>query len=155
MSETQDLQRQRWDPGVAGALAARIRQTGQRVTPQRLAILRALEQGQHLSAEEVFAAVGAHLPAVTRSTVYRTLEAFRDAGIVSETDLGQGVRKFEVLGASRHHHLICHVCGTMTELDDALVQPLRAEIAVRYRFAAPIEHLALFGSCAACSRRAD
>jgi len=69
---------------------------------------------------------------------------------VTETDLGHGVRKFELLGEARHHHLVCHGCGAILDLDDTLVQPLRDAIAARYDFATGIEHLALFGYCAAC-----
>ena len=131
------------------ALAERLRQAGQRVTPQRLVILGALTLGEHLSADEVFARVEPLLPAVNRSTVYRTLELFRDLGLVSETDLGGGVRQFELLDR-RHHHLICRSCGHVLELDDALIAPLREAIRDRYAFAAGIDHLALFGRCAGC-----
>lgn len=130
-------------------LAERLRRAGQRVTPQRLMILAALTPGEHLSADAVFARVEAALPAVNRSTVYRTLELFRDLGLVSETDLGRGVRQFEPL-ADRHHHLICHGCGRVDDLDDAVVRPLREAIRADHGFAAGIDHLALFGRCAAC-----
>jgi Fur family transcriptional regulator, ferric uptake regulator len=131
------------------ALARRLRDIGQRVTPQRLAILGALRPGEHRSADEVFAAVERVLPGVNRSTVYRTLELLRDLGLVSETDLGNGAREYERLDG-RHHHLICRGCGEQMELDDALVAPLRTAIAATYGFAAGIEHLAIFGQCADC-----
>jgi Fur family ferric uptake transcriptional regulator len=70
--------------------------------------------------------------------------------LVSETDLGHGVRQFELLAEARHHHLICHGCGSMTELSDELIQPLRDAILDRSGFAAGIDHLALFGYCAKC-----
>lgn len=152
MLDIQDPRRRSWNPGAIEVLATRLRRAGQRVTPQRLAILGALEQGHHRSADEILAEVVTHMPAVTRSTVYRTLESFRDAGIVSETDLGHGVRMFEILGEDRHHHLICQGCGAMTELDDSVVQPLRDAIAGQYGFVAPIDHLALFGRCADCAQ---
>jgi len=136
--------------GSLGALAARLRAAGQRVTPQRLLILGAFEPGTHLSADEVFARVAPRLPAVNRSTVYRTLEFFRDRGLISETDLGGGVRQYELIGERRHHHLVCHDCGGQLDLDDALVAPLREAIRARYGFEAGIDHLALFGRCAAC-----
>lgn len=132
------------------SLAERLRRAGQRATPQRLMILGAFRPGEHLSADEVFARVERHLPAVNRSTVYRTLERFRDLGLVSETDLGEGVRQFELLDG-RHHHLVCHDCGARIDLDDALVAPLREAIRERYGFAAGVDHLALFGRCAGCA----
>jgi Fur family ferric uptake transcriptional regulator len=137
-------------------MAARLRAVGQRVTPQRLMILGAFAQaGEHLSADEVYARVGPLSPAVNRSTVYRTLELFRDLGLISETDLGGGVRHFELLDDGRHHHLICRDCGVMLVLDDDLVQPLRDGIRERYGFAPTLDHLALFGLCAYCKRQTE
>lgn len=130
--------------------AARLRRIGQRATPQRLTILAALRPGEHASADDVFARVAPALPAVNRSTVYRTLELLRDLGLVSETDLGEGVRQFEPIEPRRHHHLVCQSCGATLELDDRLVAPLRAAIAERHGFEAAIDHLALFGRCRAC-----
>ena len=135
----------------ARGLADRLRRVGQRVTPQRLVILGALRPGEHLSADEVFARVEPLLPGVNRSTVYRTLELFRDLGLVSMTDLGSGSHQFELLD-ELHHHLICHRCGTLLDLDDALLDPLRDGIRARYGFAPAIDHLAVFGFCAACDR---
>lgn len=108
--------------------------------------------GEHLTADEVYARVGPLAPAVNRSTVYRTLELFRDLGLISETDLGSGVRHFELLDEGRHHHLICHGCNEMLVLDDDLVEPLRLAIRDRYGFAVSIDHLALFGLCSYCER---
>lgn len=132
-------------------LAARLRSIGQRATPQRLLILGAFANPcEHLTAEEVYDRVGPLAPAVNRSTVYRTLELFRDLGLISETDLGGGVRHFELIDDHRHHHLICRNCGAMLEIDDELVAPLRDAARKRYGFEVTIDHLALFGWCAHC-----
>ncbi|MDQ3227502.1 MAG: transcriptional repressor [Chloroflexota bacterium] len=135
---------------AAKGLADRLRRVGQRVTPQRLVILGTLSPGAHLSADDVFARVETHLPGVNRSTVYRTLELFGDLGLISVTDLGGGARVFELIDEP-HHHLICHRCGAILELDDALVDPLRVAIRARYGFVPAVDHLALFGFCAACA----
>jgi Fur family ferric uptake transcriptional regulator len=135
------------------AVAQRLRAAGQRVTPQRLLILGAFAPGEHLTADEVFARVEALSPVVNRSTIYRTLELLRDLGLLSETDLGGGARHFELLDEGRHHHLVCRTCGEMLVLDDDLLRALRDAVAERYAFAARIDHLALFGHCAACRRQ--
>lgn len=135
-------------------LAERLRAAGQRVTAQRLVMLEALRPGEHVSADEIFARVEPQLPGVCRSTVYRTLELFRDLGLVSETDLGGGARQFEPI-ADRHHHLVCRACGEQVELDDALVEPLRSAIRARHGFVAGIDHLAVFGLCAYCANELE
>jgi Fur family ferric uptake transcriptional regulator len=142
------------EPIRTRGLADRLRRVGQRVTPQRLVILGALRPGEHLAADEVVARVEPLLPGVNRSTVYRTLELFRDLGLVSMTDLGGGSRQFELI-EDLHHHLICHRCGEILELDDDLVDPLRDGIRARYGFAPAIDHLALFGFCSVCARVTD
>ncbi len=131
----------------------RLRAAGQRVTPQRLIILGAfVDPDEHLSAEEVYERVEPQVPGVNRSTVYRTLETFRDLGLICETDLGGGTREYQLLEQNRHHHLICRSCRHMSELDDDLVRPLRAAISERHGFQVTIDHLALFGLCSHCAR---
>jgi Fur family ferric uptake transcriptional regulator len=132
-------------------LTQRLRAVGQRVTAQRLVILGALQPNEHISADEVLSRVERRLPAVNRSTVYRALELFRDLGLVSETDLGGGVRQFELIDAQRHHHLICHGCGAIDAFDDAMLTPLRDALQERHGFRPAIDHLAVFGWCAACA----
>lgn len=133
-------------------LSHRLRSAGQRVTAQRLAVLSAFSvPGEHVTAEEIVERVQQAAPSVDRSTVYRTLERFRDLGLITETDLGGGVRQYELLDEERHHHLICHKCRHMIEFDDELLDEVRDQIFARYGFAAGIEHLALFGLCAHCA----
>lgn len=138
-------------PTPSNELAQLLRSADQRATPQRVMILSVLHEADtHLTADEVFQRLGPVSSALNRSTVYRTLERFRDAGIVSETDLGGGVRVFELLAPHRHHHLICHQCNGMIEMDDNAVEAMRAEIRARYGFEPQVDHLAIWGLCAHC-----
>ncbi len=135
-------------------LAQRLRAGGYKATKPRKAILSVFElPGEHLGADEILDRVAKIAPDVNRATVYRSLEVFRNIGIISETDLGGGIREYEIIEQSRHHHLVCHRCRTIIDLDDELVMPLKAAILERYGFAPSIDHLAVFGLCAACSRR--
>ena len=128
-----------------------LRRIGLRATAPRLAVLAALiEHGGHSSAEEVLVTAQGTLPDLNRSTVYRTLERLRDSRLISETDLGDSVRRFEVVDAIPHHHLVCTGCGAMIELDDFEVDPLRDQIERVHGFRADIDHLAVVGRCAAC-----
>jgi Fur family ferric uptake transcriptional regulator len=135
-------------------LHQRLRSSGQRLTPQRVLILELLyAHGDHASAEELFDAAQERYPYINISTVYRTLEVLRDLGIVSETDLGDGVRQFALLTENRHHHLICLGCGHVDNVDDALFEDLRINLRESKQFEPRIDHLAIFGMCAACAPR--
>lgn len=132
-------------------VAERLRQSGQRVTRQRLAVFSALARlGGHRTAEEVYDYVRAHHPDVNLSTVYRNLDLGVELGLVTQTDLGGGVRRFELVRAERHHHLVCQRCRTVMEFEDELLEPLRAALRERYRFIARMDHFAIFGTCARC-----
>jgi Fur family ferric uptake transcriptional regulator len=133
-------------------LHARLRASGQRLTPQRLLILELLyAHGDHATADEIFAAAQERYPYLNISTVYRTLELLRDIGIISETDPGDGRRQFALLSDDRHHHLICLQCGNVQEIDDEPFDALRAGLRAAHGFEARIDHLAIFGTCQFCA----
>jgi Fur family ferric uptake transcriptional regulator len=128
-----------------------LRQAGQRPTPQRMMILSILAEGEgHMTAEQIHAQVRREYPHLNLSTVYRTLELLRDHGIVSETDLGGGVRQFELLDQP-HHHLVCLDCGGIEELDAATLRPLQERLLRQHGFHARLDHLAIFGHCRHCA----
>ena len=138
--------------GELAHLHARLREQGQRLTPQRMVILELLHaHGDHVAADELFAAAQARYPYLNISTVYRTLELLRDVGIVSETDLGDGRLNFALLSDARHHHLICLTCGHVEEVEDAPFDHLRQVLHTTHGFHARIDHLALFGECRDCA----
>jgi Fur family transcriptional regulator, ferric uptake regulator len=141
-------------PGVTDSLSnlfARLRASGQRLTPQRLLILELLHaHGDHVTADEIYAAAKERYPYLNISTVYRTLELLRDIGFVAETDLGDGRRHFVLLSDDRHHHAICLSCGRVLEVEDARFDDLRRELLQAHGFEARIDHLAIFGRCREC-----
>jgi Fur family ferric uptake transcriptional regulator len=131
--------------------AAVLRSAGQKVTPQRLIILSALRHaGGHVTAAQLLEDARKSYPYIDASTVYRTLAASRDLRLVSETNMGSGETLYEWLGADRHHHLICRRCGQVASLDEAHLNVLVATLERETGFHADLDHIAIFGTCAAC-----
>ena len=134
------------------AMAQELARQGLRMTPQRLMILSEIETSEsHISAEEIHQRITERYPNVNISTVYRTLELLHRLGLVTETDLGEGRVRYHPAEKGHHHHLVCEGCGTIIDLDDALLDPLKDELRRRYGFAAELKHLAILGRCADCS----
>ena len=132
--------------------SAALRAAGQRPTPQRLLILEVIGDADgHVTADEIYQRVQEVYPCINVSTVYRTLESLKDLGIVTETNLGEGRREFELRERGQHHHLVCKGCGAVEEIDDAAFAPVRAYALERYGFRAEMEHYAIFGLCRACA----
>ncbi|MBA3825622.1 MAG: transcriptional repressor [Ktedonobacterales bacterium] len=125
---------------------------GLRVTPQRLLVVQTInEADHHLTAEEISTRIREHFPAIHQGTVYRTLESLREAGLISESHLGDRSAVYELIGTQTHHHLVCDHCGNITEIDDAPLERLRAELAAQNGFRARTEHIAIFGLCQHCA----
>ncbi len=127
-----------------------LRRRGIRLTPQRRMILSAIAGTEgHITAEEIHRRIARTYPDINLSTVYRNLERLLDLRLVTVTDMGGGCVCYEA-ASPRHHHLICHRCGAVLELDDGLVDDLRRRVMERYDFETAIDHLALWGFCRRC-----
>ena len=132
-------------------IVARLRAHGGRMTATRRATLEVLATGdhRHLSAEAIAAEVHQRYPEVAPSTIYRTLAAFEDLGIVTHVHLGHGPSTFHLAGQS-HRHLVCRTCGRVTEIPGDELAALSDHLASKYGFSVASEHFALIGDCRAC-----
>lgn len=131
--------------------AALLRRAGCRPTAQRLLVLQALGLGGHVSAEEILDHARAAYPAITRSTVYRTLDALVAAGVARRADLGTERLYYEIAREHRHHHAVCQRCGAVAHLHDAALRPLADALADETGFAlSPDREIAIPGLCPGC-----
>ena len=136
--------------------AEALKETGHRLTPQRLMILSAIRHAQsHVSAVEITDLVKESYPYIDVSTIYRTLGVLKRMNLVSETDMGGGEYRYEWVEQLGHHHLICRSCDGVSLLDDSFLAGLAAEIFDDHGFQADIGHLAIFGLCEECRGKTD
>ena len=128
-----------------------LREMGYRLTPQRVAILETLHNSDgHITAEDILARVRTRRRTINPSTVYRTLELLTKLGLVVETDFGEGRLVYHHIEKGHHHHLICRVCGKVTDVDESVLAPFEELLIRRFRFVADIRHLAISGHCLDC-----
>jgi Fe2+ or Zn2+ uptake regulation protein len=92
---------------------------GQRVTSQRVVILRELRRRRrHATAEEIHRAVHKELPGTSIPTVYATLELLVELGLVRRIDTGTAAL-FDA-GMAPHEHAVCRRCGRVQDVDGQL-----------------------------------
>lgn len=128
-----------------------LQRLGYRLTPQRMMILEAmLSSEDHVTAEDLYDQVRRRYPHISFSTVYRTLELLRDSGFITQTDLGGGRWQYHPVGKAAHHHLVCQGCGSVTEVDQAVLAGLQQDLSDHYGFDAILNHFAIFGRCRSC-----
>ncbi len=131
-----------------------LRERGYRLTPQRMLVIEALHNADnHISAEEIFEQLHARYPYSNISTVYRTLELMKKLNLVTETDFGEGCVRYHVAEKGHHHHLVCHACGKIIDLDESIIGPLKDTLLRDYGFDADLRHLAISGECHDCSKK--
>ena len=122
-----------------------------RLTKQRAAILAALEDGAHLTAETLLERVRLDLPGVSLGTIYRTVDILRQIGLVQVFTHDGLAARYEA-SLRKHHHLICDTCDDITNVNIPDLEPLIAAVAGQYRYETVDASLTLRGRCANCAR---
>jgi Fe2+ or Zn2+ uptake regulation protein len=136
------------------ALATALRERGQRVTPQRLAIARVLaDLNRHATAEQVFAEVSARMPGVSLPTVYATLELLRELGMASRVATEGGAVVYDPR-TDDHHHLVCRRCGAIADVDVRVESTGLLAAARAVGFEPDASQVVVRGLCAACASAA-
>ncbi len=100
--------------------AAILRRHGVHVTAQRLAVMRAVSERPHSTADEIDKAVRADLGAVSRQAVYDALTTLTDKGLLRRIRPAGYPARYEDRVGDNHHHLICRTCTRMVDVDCAV-----------------------------------
>lgn len=95
-------------------------------TVQRLAVYDYLIQTiTHPTADQVFEAVSAQFPTISRTSVYRILDTLAENGIIKRLfHTGSAVRYDADIGP--HHHYICSRCGRVIDSPATNENPIPA-----------------------------
>ena len=97
-----------------------LRRHGVKVTVQRLAVMRAVSGRPHVTADDVFEAVGAEIGTISRQAVYDALGMLVDKGLIRRIQPAGSAARFEGRVGDNHHHLICRACNRMADVDCAV-----------------------------------
>ncbi len=128
-----------------------LRAHGQRVTQPRKAVLQVLtrEHGP-FTAEELHARLKDGLCDLV--TVYRSLAALEEQGLVRRCDFGDGSYRYEFnTGEHHHHHVICRSCRSVRTLDFCVADSLE-RLARQMGYSHVSHTLEIFGLCPKCQR---
>jgi Fur family ferric uptake transcriptional regulator len=119
----------------------------------RLRVAAALrQQAGHLTAEAIYSLVAAsnRQTPIALSTVYRTLEAFEEARLVSAIHADSRATYEWIDPAEAHCHLTCTRCGAELSLDAEVLTRFEQQIEHATDFEVHFDHLAMRGLCAGC-----
>jgi len=129
-----------------------IRAKGLRLTPQRQLVLDAVRQLGHATPDEIAARVRQAHPGINLSTVYRNLETLEKAGFVIHSHLGHGGATYHAADEASHLHLVCGVCGNVSESELSTADEFVELLKSKHGFATDVTHFAIYGDCAKCTK---
>jgi Fe2+ or Zn2+ uptake regulation protein len=133
---------------AAERIESAFERAGVRRTPQRFFVLEhLLTHPEHATVEELWAALNKRHARASRATVYNTLHALVDAGLVREFTLDGKAARYDA-NLDPHHHFICDKCSAVEDVDWFEV-PLTARSRSDKRRIRSYEVI-LRGECARC-----
>lgn len=96
---------------------AKLKEMGVLLTIQRYAVLEFLQDNNlHPTAEVIYQSLRGIYPALSRATVYNTLELLRQHGLVQELTIERDRARFDYR-IEPHHHFLCRHCGRVYDVD--------------------------------------
>jgi Fe2+ or Zn2+ uptake regulation protein len=120
------------------------------VTPQRLAVMTALQNRRdHPTADIIYQEVRRQLPAISFNTVYKTLEILCRRGMVIKVNPLHAVARYDG-ETGQHAHLICRQCHHIIDLDWEASEVPSLPAAVQHGFQVEHPSLTFWGLCPRC-----
>jgi Fe2+ or Zn2+ uptake regulation protein len=127
---------------------------GHPLTVQRRLLLELLrEAGKHIDAKELYRRASAQDKSISPATVYRSLNLFKEVGLVDEIRLGKIRCYYEIKQSSEHQHLVCQGCGKVMEFQNPYFQKLIKAVQREHAFKVTKAELYLEGYCPECEEK--
>ena len=88
-----------------------------RLTPQRIAIVKALLTLSHPTVQQIYAEVRTSFPTTGLGTVYKTVTLLNELGEAFELNLGGASSHYDGIEPYSHPHFICPQCGGIINVE--------------------------------------
>lgn len=124
-----------------------------RQTPQRKKILSVVRGSDiPLTAEQVYEKSLGDFPKLALTTVYRSLEAFSEDGILSRSMNDDGVAQYR-LSEGHRHYLTCIECKKTVPIHGCPFEQLEEQLVRETGFSISEHRMEFFGKCPACQKK--
>jgi Fur family ferric uptake transcriptional regulator len=123
------------------------------VTAQRLAVLRAVANQPHVTADKVAEASRAEIGAISLQSVYDALGLLVTAGLIRRIQPAGSPARFEARVGDNHHHVICRICGRTDDVDCAVGAAPCLTAANDMGYEIDEAEIIYWGRCPACVSR--
>ena len=133
-------------------IAQTLREKGLKVTPQRIAVYDMLcHTTEHPNAETIYKTLEPANPTMSLATVYKTLDFFKQLGLVQELNVGEPSSRYDAV-VTCHPHTLCKVCGRVEDLHLEALTEVAKKLVPDLDFDVECEQLILYGTCGVCRK---
>jgi Fur family transcriptional regulator, ferric uptake regulator len=137
---------------ITGAL----RDAGHRVSAAMRLVLNALFLADApVSAAEIAGGMGARMPPLELTPVYRNLERLQELGAVTHVHLGHGPGLYALARGVAREYLVCEECGRVTDVEREQLDDARDRIREATGHVARFDHFPVHGHCPECAGRRE
>ena len=124
------------------------------LTNQRRLLLELMRDAEgHIDAKELYRRASARDESISQATVYRTLNLFKELGLIEEMRLGKIRCYYEIKQTPEHQHLVCQGCGKIIEFQNPLVEELIEAVRREHSFNVAKVEFYLEGYCSDCEKK--
>lgn len=132
-----------------------LRGHGVQVTAQRLAVLRAVSDRPHGTADDIEDLVRSEIGAISRQAVYDALGILTDKGLIRRIQPARSPARYEDRVDDNHHHLVCRGCGRTVDVDCAVGARPCLQPSDDHGFSIDEAEVVYWGHCPDCRNAAD
>jgi Fur family ferric uptake transcriptional regulator len=127
---------------------------GHPLTSQRRLLLELLRDAEgHIDAKELYRRASVRDESISPATVYRSLNLFKELGLIDEIRLGKIRCYYEIKQSPEHQHLVCQGCGKVMEFQTPYFQKLIKAVQQEHAFKITKAELYLQGYCPECEEK--
>jgi len=132
-------------------ITQKLRDSGHKMTPQRLAIASILARSVgHPSVEDIHHQLKKDFPTMSLATVYRNIVLIKSLGEVLELGFPDGSNRYDGNRPYPHPHVICVKCKKIVDPDLESLVEMQNEVATETQFKILNHRLDFFGICSDC-----
>jgi Fur family peroxide stress response transcriptional regulator len=132
----------------------KLRERECRITPQRIAILKAfLSSDRHPSVEQVYEQVKSDFPTTSLATVYKTVNLLKEIDEILEISFPDRGNRYDGNKPYPHPHLICTRCDSIIDPEVSLLEQMTTEVTKSTGYKITSHQVELFGICPACQKK--
>jgi Fe2+ or Zn2+ uptake regulation protein len=126
-----------------------LQRSSLKITPQRLLILKCIEDAGHIDIDCIYNDVRKLYPSISLATVYKNIKQMVEGGLITEVPL-LGKKTFYEIKKDSHIHFICKKCLTVYDIHEKVTA---TDISSAIPGTTELVEVNIYGICNKCKHK--